>query len=122
MTIKSFCDATGIDYSIGATTAEAHSSPWQLTFEMCRNVSPIRSIYVIALEHLFSNLRILITFYTSWARKLFRCDDIPCISWTTVHAPWKNGTAYLLQSCLSNVTINYMKKDGGGGGGAASEL
>lgn len=28
--------------------------------------------------------------------------------------PEKNGTAYLLQSCLSIVTINYVKKDGGG--------
>lgn len=104
LSLTSLCDATGIDYSIGATTAEAHSSPWQRMFEMCPTVSHTRSISVIALEHLFSNLRILITFNTSWARKLFRCDDIPCISWTTVHVLWKMAQPHLFRSCLSKIT------------------
>lgn len=70
----------------------------------CAQLSHTRSISVIALENLFSNLRILITFSTSCARKLFRCDDIPCISWTTAQALWKIAQPHLLQSCLSKIT------------------
>jgi len=39
LSLKPFSDGTGIDYSTGATTAEAHSSPWQQMFEMCPTVS-----------------------------------------------------------------------------------